>query len=77
MVTAPMDKQELQSIMGTVIFMSTLIPNLINKTHLMCSLLKHDTHFVWTSDTQKELDTIKKDIANAVKLIHYNPKKTS
>ena len=41
----------------------------------MRSLLKRDAHFVWTSDMQKELDIIKKDIANAVKLIHYDPNK--
>ena len=69
------DKQELQSLLGTVNFMSTFIPNLTKKTHLMRSLLKRDTHFVWTSDMQKELDTIKKDIAKAVQLIHYDPNK--
>lgn len=53
--------------------MYTFIPNLTKKTHLMRSLLKRDTHFVWTSDRQKELDTTKEDIANAVKYIHYDP----
>lgn len=37
--------------------------------------MKGDIHFVWTSDMQKELDTIKEDIASAVKLIHYDPNK--
>ena len=74
-LTAPTDKLELQSLLGTVNFMSTFIPNLTKKTHLMRSLLKRDAHFVWTSDMQKELDIIKKDIANAVKLIHYDPNK--
>ena len=69
------DKQELQSLLGTVNFMSTFIPNLTKKTHLMRSLLKRDTHFVWTSDMQKELNTIKKDITKAVQLIHYDPNK--
>ena len=41
----------------------------------MRSLLKRDTHFLWTSDMQKELDTIKTDVAHAVKLIHYDPSK--
>ena len=74
-LAAPIDKQELQSLLGTVNFMSTFIPNLTKKTHLMRALLKRDIHFIWTSDMQKELDTIKKDIANASKLIHYDPNK--
>lgn len=75
MLVAPSNKQELQSLLGTVNFMSTFIPNLTKKTYLMRSLMKGDIHFVWTSDMQKELDTIKEDIASAVKLIHYDPNK--
>ncbi len=76
-LAAPTDKQELQSLLGTLNFMSTFIPNLTKKTHLMRGLLKRDAHFVWTSDMQKELDTIKEDIqvANAVQLVHYDPNK--
>ena len=55
--------------------MSTFTPNLTKKTYFTRSLLKRDIHFVWTSDMQKELDTIKEDIASAVKLIHYDPNK--
>ena len=57
--------------------MSTFIPNLTKKTHLMRSLLKRDVHFLWTSDMQKELDTIKNEIANAVQLTHYEPNKSA
>ena len=76
-LVAPSDKQELQSLLGTVNFMATFVPNLTKKTlnFLMQSLLKRDTHFVWTSDMQGELDRIKRDIANAVQLVHYDPKK--
>ena len=49
--------------------------SLTKKTHLMRSLLKRDSHFVSTSDMQKELNTIKNDIASAVKLIHDDPNK--
>ena len=41
----------------------------------MRSVLKRDSHFVWTSDMQKELNTIKNDIASAMELIHYDPNK--
>ena len=34
-LAAPTDKQELQSLLRTVNFMSTFIPNLTKKTHLM------------------------------------------
>ena len=76
MLAAPKDKQELQSLLSTVNFMSTFIPNLAKKTHLMRSLLNCDVHFLWTSDMQKELDTIKNEIANAVQLTHYDPNKS-
>ena len=77
MLAAPKDKQELQSLLGTVNLMSTFIPNLTKKTHLMRSLLKRDVHFLWTSDMQKEPDTIKNEIANAVQLTHYEPNKSA
>ena len=41
----------------------------------MRSLLKHDSHFVWTGDVQKELSTINNDIASAGQLIHCDPNK--
>ena len=55
--------------------MSTFIPNLTKKTNLMCSLLERNSHLVWTSDMQKELNTIRNDITSAVELIHYDPNK--
>ena len=74
-MSAPTDKTELQSLLGAINFLSTFIPNLSKKTHLMRGLLKNGVHFTWTSDMQKELDTIKNDITGAVKLIHYDPNK--
>lgn len=41
----------------------------------MRSMLKRDSHFVWTSDIQKKLNTFKNDITSAVELIHYDPNK--
>ena len=41
----------------------------------MRSLLRRDIRSVWTNDMQKELNIIKEDIANSVKIIHYDPKK--
>ena len=55
--------------------MSTFIPNLSRKKYLMCSLLKKDSHFVWTGDMQLEFEEVKKAIANSVQLTHFDPNK--
>ena len=72
-LAAPTDKQDLQSFLGSVTFMSTFIPNLSQKTHLMRGLLKKDVHFVWTSDMQQNFNSIKQAIASATTLVHYDP----
>ena len=74
---APRNKQELQSLMGTVNFMSTFIPNLAKKTHLMRSLLKKQVSFAWSSDMQKEFEDIKLAISNSVNLTHFDPNKSA
>lgn len=71
----PTDKQELQSFLGSVTFLSTFIPNLSKKTHLMRGLLKKDVQYIWTSDMQQDFNAIKQHIASANKLVHYNPNK--
>ena len=71
----PINKQELQSFLGTVNFMSAFIPNLSRKTFLMRSLLKKDIHFVWTSDMQLEFEDVKEAIADSVELTHFDPNK--
>ena len=76
-LAAPTDMQELQSLLGTVNFMSTFIPNLTKKTHPMRILLNLGSYFVWTSDMQKELNTTTKEIAIAMELINYDPNKPS
>lgn len=74
-LAAPADKTELQSLLGSINFMAVFIPNLAKKTQLMRGLLKHNAHFIWTSDMQKELDLVKAAITNAVQLVHYDPQK--
>ena len=72
-MTSPVDRQELQSFLGTVTFMSTFIPNLSKKTHLMQGLLKKDVHFIWTSDMEQNFKDIKQTIVSATGLVHYDP----
>ena len=74
-LATPKDKHELQSFLGTVNFLANFIPNLSKSTHLMRGLLKKDVRFTWTSDMQKDMDHIKKAIATAVTLFHYDPNK--
>lgn len=70
---SPVDKQELQSFLGTVNFMATFVPNLTQKVHLMRGLLKKDLPFCWTSDVEKDLQKIKKAIASSTQLADYDP----
>ena len=73
----PTNKQELQSLLGTVNFMATFIPNLSKKTHMMRGLLKKNVHFAWTSDMEREFVSIKEAIASAVRLVHFDPSQPS
>ena len=54
------DKQELQSFLESINFVSMFIPNLTQKMYLMRGLLKSDVHFNLTSDMQKEFDISKR-----------------
>ncbi len=42
----PQNKQELQSFLGSVNFLSNFVPNLSQSTHIMRGLLKKDVHYV-------------------------------
>ena len=43
-LVAPLDKQKLQSLLGTVNFRATFVPNLAKKTFLMRNLINHWYH---------------------------------
>ena len=45
-MSPPANKQELQSFLGSVDFMSNFTSNLAQKTHIMRSLLKKGVHYV-------------------------------
>ena len=46
-MTAPMDKQQLQSFLGMVSYMGTFIPNLSHHTEPLRAMLKKDNVFHW------------------------------
>lgn len=41
----------------------------------MQGLLKKDVHLIWTSDMERDLNTIEQSIASTTKLVHHSPRK--
>ena len=46
-MTAPQDKQQLQSFLGMINYMGTFIPHLSHHTEPLRSMLKQDSMFAW------------------------------
>ena len=55
-MTAPMDKQQLQSFLGMVNYMGTFIPNLSHHTELLWAMLKKDNMFHWKEQQTQDLN---------------------
>jgi len=70
----PGNKQELQSFLGSVNFLSSFVPNLSQQTFIMRGLLKKDVHYVWTPEMQDEFNKTQRAISNSVQLIHFDSK---
>ena len=64
-MTAPMDKQQLQSFLGMVNYMGTFIPNLSHHTELLRAMLKKDNVFHWEEQQTRSFQKIKALIAKA------------
>ena len=64
-MTAPMDKQQLQSFLGMVNYMGTFIPNLSHHTELLLAMLKKDNMFHWKDQQTRSFQQIKTLIAKA------------
>ena len=64
-MTAPMDKQQLQSFLGMVNYMGTFIPNLSHHTELLRAMLKKDNVFHWEEQQTRSFQQIKSLIAKA------------
>ena len=64
-MTAPKDKQQLQSFLGMVNYMGTLIPNLSHHTELLQAMLKKDNVFHWEDQQTRSFQQVKTLIAKA------------
>ena len=64
-MTAPMDKQQLQSFLGMVNYMGTFIPNLSHHTELLQAMLKKDNVFHWEEQQIRSFQQVKTLIAKA------------
>ena len=64
-MTAPMDKQQLQSFLGMVNYMGTFIPNLSHHTEPLRAMLKKDNVFHWEEQQTRSFQKIKALIAKA------------
>ena len=64
-MTAPMDKQQLQSFLGMVNYMGTFIPNLSHHTEPLRVMLKKDNVFHWEDQQTRSFQQVKTLIAKA------------
>ena len=64
-MTAPTDKQQLQSFLGMVNYMGTFIPNLSHHTELLQAMLKKDNMFHWEEQQTRSFQQVKTLIAKA------------
>ena len=73
-MTAPTDKQQLQSFLGMVNYMGTFIPNLSHHTEPLRAMLKKDNVFHWEDQQTRSFQQVKTLIAkaNTTPLRYYN-----
>ena len=64
-MTAPTDKQQLQSFLGMVNYMGTFIPNLSHHTEPLWAMLKKDNVFHWEEQQTWSFQQVKTLIAKA------------
>ena len=64
-MTAPTDKQQLQSFLGMVNYMGTFIPNLSHHTDPLWAMLKKDNVFHWEEQQTRSFQQVKTLIAKA------------
>ena len=68
-MTPPGDKQQLNSYLGMITWMSNHIPNLSHHTEPLRAMTKQDAEFVWDDNANKSFQTLKALLVKA----HNNP----
>ena len=69
----PTNKQELQTFLGLLSFLSCHIPNLSSQAACLRDLNKKDTVFIWTTEHQMAFDNLKQSVATNIGLQYYSP----
>ena len=71
----PKDKQELQTFLGMVTYLSKFSPNLSDATKPLRDLLKSDVDFTWDEQQNKAMEEVKSLISSQPILSFFDPKK--
>ena len=69
----PKDVQELHSFLGLVHYYGKFMPNLLTLLQPLNNLLKRKIKWKWSDECKKAFQEIKKLLASAPVLAHYNP----
>ena len=73
-LSAPQNRQQLQTLLGHVTYVLQYIPNLLNLTACFTDLLQKLTRFKWTLEHQLNFEKIKKILMGDLSLAHFDPK---
>lgn len=71
----PSDKKQLLRLLGMVTYLSKFVPNLSSLTEPMRRLLKSDVEWLWDTDQQEALKTIKNSLVTAPVLRYFDVRK--
>ena len=69
----PNTLKKLRSFLGSVHYISKIIPNLAQLCHPLRPLLRKSTKYIWTDAHTLHFNAIKTRIANHTENMHYNP----
>ena len=71
----PSSKNEVQSFIGMVSYLTKFLPRLTEISELIRELIKEKVHFNWGPEHQESFNILKKELVRAPVLIYYNPQK--
>lgn len=71
----PESKNELETLLGILTYLTKFLPNLAEITSPMIELLRKDIEFIWGSEQEKAFDRVKKIITKAPVLCFFDPAK--